>query len=407
MDREPDIDTGIQTILGCTTPPNILAQGLALGLHCGIGSGEEMERFIAAQSILDRNIRAFANSLKATAGYKQGPVLYLRDAPKISEFLMDRRGDDKIENVLTHLRAGVAGTMRDEGINVLVKEGHLWPRHFDGRIPEGVNHSARWARVDDSNSAAKVNLYDAKKTPITTGPTPDHRFLVPEVVCVLETLGEDGLTKRYRKDFEGKTPFVTLAPYLPEKMTLREARDRSEGQDDIENAILALMNAMEGVNFLHEQGMVHRDLKLDNIFADGTVFDNLSIANHDELTDGEYVFGTRVYLPFAYRIDGEVLAKRTPFYQDIFALAISLSEIVSDSKDIGKFFESHAWGNKRHLIPPFHNMKAFYEELQVMTLKKPASPKIKKVHGVIQKMLEGLGQYTVADALAELGRIFS
>jgi len=134
---------------------------------------------------------------------------------------------------------------------------------------------------------------------------------------------------------EGKTLGETLEEVW-QRRGARKAQDHSSGVRGIaERARLIgyLINAADAIDFANEHGVIHRDLKPDNIMItpEGDVkvldFGLAKLEDYDTFTQAGAVLGTPVYLSPEQILGADAADHRT----DIHALGVILYELLTGS----------------------------------------------------------------------------
>lgn len=149
---------------------------------------------------------------------------------------------------------------------------------------------------------------------------------------LLMRLGHPGLPKCYSV-VEGERPYIVLELMEGETLSERIRRDGPMSSDQVIGVATSLLSALE---FLHAQGIVHRDVKTGNVFlkSDGQVMlMDLGLAGDpvDPLTTtlGD-VMGTYAYMA-PEQIAGAVMDRRA----DLYSLGVSLFESIVGKRPFG------------------------------------------------------------------------
>jgi hypothetical protein len=165
---------------------------------------------------------------------------------------------------------------------------------------------------------------------------------------------------------------------------------------------------MDAVKSLHRKRKVHRDIKYDNAFDGGMIFDNLSIADADKVAMDMAIYGSIPLIPDAYNVDwGKTVS---PYFRDIFAFALSMASAISIAsglppnikrEDILKEF--HKKYKSRLFMP---SPDVFIERVEEYFFKSVQNPKLERAANVAKTMILAEGDYDIAAAQNALALIF-
>ncbi len=346
----------------------------------------------------ERKIRDFtAEAIRTCEEQNSRRVLLPRDLiGQIGTFLLYHRPPayiDEVEKTLMRLRLDLGAQLLLSGAVPIVEEGLLKADDFYSDRPRRLKDELTWSKTKGGNQAVKINNIDGST--VMTGPRPIHRFLQEETVYSLSHSCPE-LHDRYGINYFNKSQelYATMAEHNGGKKTIVE----DCVQFSVDKYMMDMLNAMEAIHFLHQQNMVHRDVKPDNIFDGGVVFDNLTVIKNDELKFSPSIPGTKPFMPVAYNV---AWPKRTPYYGDIFAFAISVSEgisIANGCEDLGSFYSNNGM---RSLTPD-----ELVQYLKFSLFSSAKDAKSIKTLSVVKKMILGMGEYTLADAQRDLSAVF-
>ncbi len=331
---------------------------------------------------------------RVISGLKRpGKVLLPRDFLKIrdeSRLLLASNFDlDMVGQVSTTARLRVANQMEKSGIEVMVEEG-VDVNDGDPRV---------WGKLYGTDKAIKTASI-SRMFDFNFGPHPHHELLHPETVYDLRYADGQNFSRS-----DDLCAFAVVAPYCARK-NLDELAQNARSLDDFEKLMGDMIKAMYAINFLHNSGFVHRDIKPDNIFDGGIVFDNFSIVEANALAGRTYVWGTKGYVPDPYPV--EWAGGLTPYFRDIFAFAMSLLMILpvlNDGKSLVGFrnFEYES-------LPSLYRTKCstgdFVNLLEIYFSPNMGNPKVAATWNVIEKMIICMGDYTLADSIRDLEGVF-
>lgn len=367
----------------------------------------EVEKALARKDSVMAQITDFI--VKAVHTCRSGQrVVLLRDI--LSSSMTDRLrypnefdDPDKVKDVLTKLRLQVGAHLMMSGAEVIVEEGVLTQDDFTKDLPKRLEYGATWTGIRASDQGTKVSCID---TQIERGPRPNHHLLHPEIVYRLR--GEEGkLAQRF--GFANWDPrrssefYLSVSPYVKEKKTLIDALIEKLGLDNFEKLMLDLITSMEVMSDLHGQGIVHRDLKADNIFEGGVVADNITMIKVD-LSDTYKPYGTPPFMMDNYPVSWDS-PKNSLYFRDIFSLAMSIAEAIAlvggGNSAATTFFEKHKGPKVTDMKP-----EAFMQLVREHFFASVQNEKVLGATAIIEKMILGQGKYTLADALRDLSAIF-
>ncbi len=359
---------------------------------------------------VERKIAAFiAESIQACKSGNGKPALLLRDLLSTEAFPAT---DDPlraemlglVDEKLTRLRIQFGEALAANGLEPMVEKGILTNEDIWPQIPGKPYPQKTWAKLVDSSEASKLNL-GTSRISVEYGKKPTHKFLSPETAYGVSDARGYLLSYYEVTDPKIDVFHVTTAKHDPNKNSISSAlSENTDGIDGLEKFMLDIINAMEAVADLHSKGMVHRDLKHENIAVGGVVFDNLSIIHANKLADDKGIFGHPFFRPDSYKIDWK--EKITPYFIDTFCLAIDMAEGISrfnekpEEVNIFIFFKDISKVDKP-LSP-----EEFIQKMRKDLFPPNLNPKITQATQVIEKMILGEGHYSVADAQRDLAEIF-
>lgn len=387
-----------------TLPQDLLMDVIKADTANNSGSGE-----------LNRKIADFTAA--AVKSCREGEKILLpRDAltPDMS-YLLDRaRNWQAFGNICdrvmsTRLQLGVHLMLG--GAEPMVETGLIRPDDFDRANPDYLNLFMRWTPLkgvkDGDNTVAKINAaFDG--IPMESGPRLSHPFIYPETIYGLE-LDDSQFHGRFRNPNFDRKFYLSVAQNAASRKTMDETLCEISDQDGFEKMMLDTINMMEAVKFLHEKKMVHRDLKYENVFEGGVVFDNLSTIDARKLRIELSIFGTSPFLPESYGVGWKTPV--SPYFRDIFALAISMAEAVSiltrtdctPENFLNKIKKATSLSASS---TEFLEINLFLVELEQYFFSMIKEEKQRKTADLIKKMIFNQGSFTVADAQRELAAIF-
>lgn len=309
-----------------------------------------------------------------------------------------------VHQKLMEIRLNLGAQLTSAGVDTTIEDGILTPDDFIKDHPESLEPFRRWTRLHDSqgisHSGSKINNVPSD-TPLEFGSRPLHQFLHPETVYELK-VPDSQFFGRFKSADPTRTFALTVAEYAASRKTMEEILIQATSIDDITKIMLDTLNIMEAVKFLHSQKKVHKDLKYDNAFEGGVVFDNLTVLNAERKQSGDTLFGTPPFMPEMYRVMWK--KEVSPYFGDIFALAMSIADAICKVGGTGGSVDNfHETFNKnpRRFIPSmlvWEIYKYFFANIQNQKLKDAAE--------VVEKMILGEGAFTVAEAQRELAAIF-
>jgi serine/threonine protein kinase len=203
--------------------------------------------------------------------------------------------------------------MRCEGDNIngyqiveLIGEGstaYVW-RAYDPKLDRDVAlKEARTSHLDSTEKRAAYN----------------KRFLQEGRIAA--NLNNSGILTVYSVFLFDSRPF--LVTELVDGVTLRDLVNSNNERPSASQAWLLMEQLLEAAAYAHKQGVIHKDLKLSNVFLtrEGDVkLGDFGIAHHmtnATMTHGEELAGTPAYMS-PEQIRGERLDART----DVFSLGV-------------------------------------------------------------------------------------
>ena len=312
---------------------------------------------------------------------------------------------DRIMNIRLQLGAN----LMLNGAEPMVETGLLRPDDFDKKDPESLNIFSRWAPLkgEGGSKVAKINFTSAN-TSIENGPRLSHSFIYPETVYGLN-MDDSQFHGRFRNPNFDRNFHLSVAGNAASRKTMDEELCEMSDQDGFAKIMLDTINMMEAVKFLHRNKKVHRDLKYENAFEGGVIFDHLSVIDVKKLRTQLSVFGTTPLLPDAYKVGWETPVN--PYFRDIFALAISMAEAVSrltvndctpdDFLDKVKIISAQF-----SLSQKLFDINLFLATLEQYFFSSIQDEKQRKTAELVKKMIFNQGAFTVAEAQRELAAIF-
>uniref|UniRef100_A0A7N9C9J2 Dual serine/threonine and tyrosine protein kinase n=1 Tax=Macaca fascicularis TaxID=9541 RepID=A0A7N9C9J2_MACFA len=159
----------------------------------------------------------------------------------------------------------------------------------------------------------------------------------------------------------------------------------------LETRLQIALDVVEGIRFLHSQGLVHRDIKLKNVLLDKqnrAKITDLGFCKPEAMMSGSIV-GTPIHMApelFTGKYDNSV---------DVYAFGILFWYICSGSVKLPEAFErcaskDHLWNNVRRGARP-ERLPVFDEECwQLMEACWDGDPLKRPLLGIVQPMLQGI-----------------
>ncbi|XP_074833813.1 dual serine/threonine and tyrosine protein kinase [Carettochelys insculpta] len=159
----------------------------------------------------------------------------------------------------------------------------------------------------------------------------------------------------------------------------------------LETRLQIALDVVEGIRFLHSQGLVHRDIKLKNVLLDKknrAKITDLGFCKPEAMMSGSIV-GTPIHMApelFTGKYDNSV---------DVYAFGILFWYICSGHVKLPEAFErcaskDHLWNNVRRGVRP-ERLPVFDEECwQLMEACWDGDPSQRPLLGIVQPMLQGI-----------------
>ncbi|XP_015274828.1 PREDICTED: dual serine/threonine and tyrosine protein kinase [Gekko japonicus] len=159
----------------------------------------------------------------------------------------------------------------------------------------------------------------------------------------------------------------------------------------LETRLQIALDVVEGIRFLHSQGLVHRDIKLKNVLLDKhsrAKITDLGFCKPEAMMSGSIV-GTPIHMApelFTGKYDNSV---------DVYAFGILFWYICSGHVKLPEAFErcaskDHLWNNVRRGVRP-ERLSVFDEECwQLMEASWDGDPSRRPLLGIVQPMLQGI-----------------
>ncbi|XP_053107134.1 dual serine/threonine and tyrosine protein kinase isoform X2 [Hemicordylus capensis] len=159
----------------------------------------------------------------------------------------------------------------------------------------------------------------------------------------------------------------------------------------LETRLQIALDVVEGIRFLHSQGLVHRDIKLKNVLLDKNnraKITDLGFCKPEAMMSGSIV-GTPIHMApelFTGKYDNSV---------DVYAFGILFWYICSGQVKLPEAFErcaskDHLWNNVRRGVRP-ERLAIFDEECwQLMEASWDGDPSQRPLLGIVQPMLQGI-----------------
>lgn len=194
---------------------------------------------------------------------------------------------------------------------------------LEGRIGQGAMGSVFRGRDADRGTLVAIKIL-----------SPEH-CRKPKVLArfereaeLMSTLSHPNLVKVYGHGRRGALPYIVLE-YL-QGMTLADALLQKGGSLSAAEAVAVVKPIADGLTFLHEHGLVHRDVKPQNIFLSAggkvTILD-LGVVRDQQnpgLTRPGAMVGTPYYMS-PEQILGQDIDRRT----DVYALGAMTFEVLT------------------------------------------------------------------------------
>ncbi|XP_068125685.1 dual serine/threonine and tyrosine protein kinase isoform X2 [Hyperolius riggenbachi] len=159
----------------------------------------------------------------------------------------------------------------------------------------------------------------------------------------------------------------------------------------LEDRLQIALDVVEGIRFLHSQGLVHRDIKLKNVLLDKknrAKITDLGFCKPEAMMSGSIV-GTPIHMApelFSGKYDNSV---------DVYAFGILFWYICSGSVKLPEAFErcaskDHLWINVKRGVRP-ERLAVFDEECwKLMEACWNGDPSQRPLLGIVQPMLQGI-----------------
>uniref|UniRef100_A0A8C5P6Q8 Dual serine/threonine and tyrosine protein kinase n=1 Tax=Leptobrachium leishanense TaxID=445787 RepID=A0A8C5P6Q8_9ANUR len=159
----------------------------------------------------------------------------------------------------------------------------------------------------------------------------------------------------------------------------------------LETRLQIALDVVEGIRFLHSQGLIHRDIKLKNVLLDKknrAKITDLGFCKPEAMMSGSIV-GTPIHMApelFSGKYDNSV---------DVYAFGILFWYVCSGSVKLPEAFErcsskDHLWNNVRKGVRP-ERLPIFDEECwKLMEAGWNGDPSERPLLGIVQPMLQGI-----------------
>jgi hypothetical protein len=288
----------------------------------------------------------------------------------------------------------------------MVERGILSNGELD---PQSANHLRadwRWANLVATNQVVKIN-HGSRDCTFEKGPRPSHPFLHPETVYGLMS-PNSRLFGRYKNPDWSRTFYASVAENAAGRKTMDEVLDKSSGFDDIEKVFLDTLNMMDAVKYLHRRMKVHRDIKYDNAFDGGMIFDNLSVADANEVAMDIAIYGSTPLMPDAYAVRWNTTV--SPYFRDIFAFAMSMAGAILTASGLPPNIK------RENILPEFYKRNksrilisspdVFIKKMEAYFFGSVQNPKLEQAANVAKTMILAEGYYDIAAAQNALAAIF-
>ncbi|XP_058279458.1 dual serine/threonine and tyrosine protein kinase isoform X2 [Hirundo rustica] len=160
---------------------------------------------------------------------------------------------------------------------------------------------------------------------------------------------------------------------------------------ELEPRLRIALDVVEGIRYLHSQGLVHRDIKLKNVLLDKknrAKITDLGFCKPEAMMSGSIV-GTPIHMApelFTGKYDNSV---------DVYAFGILFWYLCSGHVKLPEAFErcaskDHLWNNVRRGVRP-ERLPVFDEECwQLMEACWDGDPSQRPLLGIVQPMLQGI-----------------
>ncbi|XP_006273943.2 dual serine/threonine and tyrosine protein kinase [Alligator mississippiensis] len=160
---------------------------------------------------------------------------------------------------------------------------------------------------------------------------------------------------------------------------------------ELEPRLQIALDVVEGIRFLHRQGLVHRDIKLKNVLLDKknrAKITDLGFCKPEAMMSGSIV-GTPIHMApelFTGKYDNSV---------DVYAFGILFWYLCSGHVKLPEAFErcaskDHLWNNVKRGVRP-ERLPVFDEECwQLMEASWDGDPSQRPLLGIVQPMLQGI-----------------